>query len=352
MEQDLYNILGVNRDASSDEIRKAFKSLSKKYHPDRFAGKSDAEKQEAEEKFKDINRAYQVLGDDDKRRNYDQFGSEDGPSNMFGGGFNPFGGGFNPFESFFGHGHRSASKPIERGKDIQMKVQITLEELFTGTTKKLKYNRQVRCINCHGAGGTGVKICPHCNGSGMITERKAMGPNAWQMKTIPCPHCNGSGKIIENKCPTCYGNGLIKESTTIELNIPAGIIHNDVIRYSGGGADSKDRKGTTGDLLAIIQYDFIDDDKYELTVENNKVNVTEHVFIPFYDLLLGYTYKATIPNGEEKDVQIPIGIHDGRKFNVYSGKVDYNIIVHYLYPDKIPNTVQNLLLDIKRIYEK
>lgn len=350
MEKDLYNILGINRNASSEEIRKAYKSLSKTWHPDRFAGKSDAEKKEAEEKFKDINYAYQVLSDPDKKQNYDQFGSEDGPGNMFGNnGFNPFD--FNPFESFFGHGHRNRPQVIERGKDIKLNISISIEDLFNGTTKKIKYNKPVRCINCHGAGGTGIKICPHCNGTGMVTERHSMGPGSWSIMNKPCTKCNGTGKIVEHKCTTCHGEGLIKESTTVDINIPAGIIHNDVIRISGMGADSKDRKGTSGDLLAIIQYDFIENDNYELTVENGKVNVTEHVMIPYYDLLLGYTYKAQIPNGTEKNVNIPIGIQDGKKLEIYSGKTNYNIIIHYLYPNKIPNGVQNLLLDIKKIYE-
>lgn len=354
MEKDLYNILGIDRNASDRDIKSAYKALSKQYHPDRQAGKSDEEKKEAEEKFKEINHAYQILGDPDKKRNYDQFGSENGPGNMFNNGFNPFDfdpfmGGFNPFGNM---GQRP--RTVEKGKDIQITVNISIEELFTGATKKLKYNRPVRCVNCHGEGGSGVKMCSHCNGTGMVTERKSMGPNSWAITNSSCPKCKGTGKIVEHKCPTCHGDGFTKESTTVEVNIAPGIIHDNVIVKSGFGADAKSRNGTTGDLHVRVQYDFINDDRYELVVDRNgKVNVTEDIFIPYYDLMLGCTYTVNLPTGKTKDIFIQSCTKDFTKVNVYKGdQVLYNIVIHYLYPEKLSDDEYTHIKAIKDKFSK
>lgn len=354
MEQkDYYNILGLSRDASDKEIKKKFRELSRLYHPDRQAGKSDEEKKEAEEKFKEINQAYSVLSDPEKKSNYDQYGDENGPSmggfNPFGPGFNPFGGGgFDPFSSFFGG---RQTRRVERGKDIRVKVKISLEELFNGTTKKIKYNRLVKCVNCHGTGGTGVKICPDCGGTGMMQKRTMVGPNSWSIETAPCNKCHGTGKIVEHKCPTCNGDGLVSESCTAEFIIKPGMIHNESIIIAEKGSEARSRDGITGDLEAVVIYDFLDREDLELTVEQGKVHVVQHIAIPYYDLLLGIKYNLELPYGGNMDVSIPHGIHDGYIMAITRNKaVDYSIAIHYKFPDKISDEEKTLIEQIKKLH--
>lgn len=356
MEQkDYYNILGISRDATLDDIKKSYRALSRTYHPDRQAGKSDKEKKEAEEKFKEINQAYSVLSDPEKKSNYDQYGDENGPSiggfNPFGGGFNPFGGaGFDAFSSFFGGGHRRA-RSIEKGKSIRVKVKISLEELFNGTTKKIKYKRDVKCVNCHGTGGTGVKICPDCGGTGMMQKRTMVGPNSWSIETAPCNKCHGTGKIVEHKCPTCHGNGLVEESCTTEFMIKPGMIHNESIVVADKGSEARSRDGINGDLEVVVQYDFIGREDLELTLENDKVHVTQHIAIPYYDLLLGLKYNLELPYGGTMDVNIPRGIHDGYVMAITRDKaVNYSIAVHYKYPEKLSDEEVDLIKQIKSLH--
>lgn len=349
MEKNLYDILGVDKNATASELKASFKKLSRLYHPDRQAGKSDTEKKEAEEMFKDINHAYEVLSDPEKRSNYDQFGTENPQQGGFGGfpgfpgfgGFNPFGFDFNPF------GNNRRPRTVERGKDIQIKVKISVEELFTGVNKKIKYNRLVRCINCHGTGGSGVKLCPECNGSGFKMEQKQIAPGSFSITQTPCKRCNGTGQIVEHKCPTCGGDGLVKESTTVEINVEMGTAHNTAIRMSGYGAETKTKGGVPGDLIAIVQYDFLDNENYEVYAKDNKIYVAEHIYIPYYDMLLGCSCDINLPTGDPYHLYIDPCTPEGTTKEIIQGYANYNVILHYKYPNKLSDIEKEHIQYIK-----
>lgn len=251
--RDYYEVLGVNRNASDEELKKAYRVLAKKYHPD--VNKTA----EAETLFKEIGEAYSILSDPDKRRQYDQFGFE-GLNGSFSSGFS---GGFNPFDIFndlfgggFSGGFSSSSArrnaPV-RGRDIKESIKITFIEAAFGTKKTLNISRSESCEKCNGTGakeGTGMKTCPQCRGTGemRIQQNTLFG----QMITATtCSKCNGKGKIIEEFCENCKGSGNIKVTKKIEINIPKGIDNNQIISLRGQG-DAGRNGGPEGDLLVHI----------------------------------------------------------------------------------------------------
>lgn len=238
--RDYYEVLGVDKNASEDDIKKAFKKAAMKYHPDRFANASDAEKKEAEEKFKEVNEAYQVLSDSKRKQQYDQFGhaafepggagfSDFDPnsfdfgdifSNIFGGGSSGFGG----FEGFSGFGGSSRRSYVEPGNDLRYNLEITLEEAAKGVEKTIKYKRNGKCEFCNGTGAEDgkTKTCPTCNGQGTIRTQQRTILGVMQSQTI-CPDCHGTGKVPEKKCKHCHGTGTAKEIVEKKINVPAGI---------------------------------------------------------------------------------------------------------------------------------
>lgn len=263
--RDYYEVLGVGRDASLDEIKKAYRKLALKYHPDRNPGDK-----EAEEKFKEATEAYEVLRDSEKRSQYDRFGHS-GVSGMGGaGGFEGFGGfdlsdalrafmrdfgGFG-FEDFFGTERTSHRRhaTAARGNDLQIRLRLTLEEIATGVTKKIKVSRKVPCSRCKGAGvkeGTSRRTCSNCRGSGEIRQvsRSIFG----QFVNIQtCPACGGEGTVVSDPCPSCGGEGRIEGSKSVEVKIPAGVASGNYIRLEGQG-DQGPRGGPAGDLIILIE---------------------------------------------------------------------------------------------------
>ena len=263
--RDYYEVLGVGKDADAKEIKKAYRKLAMKYHPDKNPGNK-----EAEEKFKEINEAYEVLSDEEKRSTYDRFG-HDGLNNQggfgggqgFGGGFG--GGGFGGFEDIFGDifgssgfgggfgGGGSRRRGPRRGADIKQSVTITFEEAAFGKKLKVKLNRNEECEECHGSGakpGTSKKTCPTCHGTGTIqsVQRTPFGNIASQRT---CSTCNGEGEINENPCTKCHGTGSIRKTKTIEVDIPAGIDDGQMIKLSGQG-EIGEKGGPRGDLYIIV----------------------------------------------------------------------------------------------------
>lgn len=270
MGKDYYKILGVERTASADEIKKAYKKLAIKYHPDRQGDKSEAEKKEAEDKFKEAAEAYSVLSDNDKRQRYDQFG-EAGVNGQ--GGFGGFGqGGFTMDDIFsqfgdifegmgFGFGGRGGAsygggrqqKRRYKGDDLRVKVRLTLEEISTGVTKKFKVKKDIVCQECHGSGCNGdskPETCSQCNGTGYIitTQRTMFG--MMQQQAV-CPHCHGEGTIIKDKCNHCHGTGIEKGEEVIEVHIPAGVQEGMVVTAQGKG-NAGPHNGVNGDIQVII----------------------------------------------------------------------------------------------------
>lgn len=241
--RDYYEVLGVDKKASEDEIKKAYRRIAIKYHPDRQQGKSEAEQKEAEEKFKEAAEAYDVLHDPKKRESYDQFGFDGakmGGFGGFGGGsfsmddiFSMFGdvfggrGGFGGFSGFGG----GAQRQQHRGSDLRLKVRLSLQEVATGCTKKFKVRKDVTCTHCHGTGaegGSGTETCPTCHGQGYVIRTTQSLFGMMQSQSI-CPNCHGEGTIIKNKCHECNGEGVVKGEEVVEINIPAGVAEGMVV---------------------------------------------------------------------------------------------------------------------------
>ncbi len=265
--RDFYEVLGVDRNADADALKKAYRKLAIQYHPDRQQGKSDAEKKEAEEKFKEAAEAYDVLSDPNKRARYDQLGPE-GYDQMGGGGysgggmsmediFRQFGdlfGGFGGFGSFSGFGDSGGGSSVSYGTNLRVRVKVTLQEVAKGTEKKIKIPRQVSCQSCHGTGaknGTALETCSNCHGSGIEVRirRTILG----QMQTqSACSVCGGSGKRIKERCPDCGGTGLIKREEVVTINIPAGVQEGMMLTMRGKGNDAPGG-GVPGDLQIVIE---------------------------------------------------------------------------------------------------
>ena len=264
--RDYYEVLGVDRNASANDIKKAYRKLAIQYHPDKQHDKSDAEKKEAEEKFKEAAEAYSVLSDADKKARYDQFGHEGlgGAGGFSGAGmdmndiFSMFGdifggrGGFGGFGGFGGGGGSAAPQKF-RGSDQRVKVKLTLQEIANGVTKKFKLKKYVPCTHCGGTGaeGNATETCPDCKGTGRVirTQQSFFG----MMRTeAACPRCNGEGKIIKNKCTHCNGDGIVMGEEVVEVQIPAGVMDGMQLSMRGKGNAGK-RNGIPGDLLILVE---------------------------------------------------------------------------------------------------
>ena len=247
MASNYYEILGVGKTATADEIKSAYRKLAKKYHPDPYTSASEAEKKNAEEKFKEVNHAYEVLSDDQKRKMYDAYGDENGPQAGAGGfgGFSSAGGfGFDVDDIFstifsgFGGGSRSRNENApRRGQDILKNVTLTFEEAVFGVQKTVTVKRVENCSHCSGTGakdGTAFKVCTQCNGRGRVTMSQRTPFGVINTESV-CPTCKGTGKIITEKCQHCGGQGRQEQTREIKVNIPAGIDAGQRITYRGEG---------------------------------------------------------------------------------------------------------------------
>ena len=271
--RDYYEVLGVNKNATDDELKKAYRKLAKKYHPDANLDN----KAEAEAKFKEVNEAYETLSNPQKRRMYDQFGP-DGPQGFGGGAGGPFGGqngyysysssgfdGFGDFgdlgdifSSFFGGGFGGKSSRKQngpkKGADLNLQLDITFEEAFLGVEKEIIINRNEECSHCHGTGarpGTSVTKCPECNGTGQV--RQVQNTILGQMQTTrTCATCHGSGEIIKEPCDICRGKGKVRKQPKIKVKIPAGIDNGQTVVLRGEG-EPGEKGGSKGDLYITVK---------------------------------------------------------------------------------------------------
>jgi molecular chaperone DnaJ len=308
--RDYYEVLGVDKGASQDEIKKAYRKMAIKYHPDR-----NPDNKEAEEKFKEAAEAYEVLHDPQKRQQYDQFGFN-GPQGGFGGFggaggmdmddiFSMFGdifgghsGGFGGFGGFGGSQGRGQQR-VYRGSDLRLKVKLSLQEVASGVTKKFKVRKDIACPHCHGSGAEGNAVpetCPTCHGTGMVsrTVRSVFGMMTTQSE---CPTCHGEGKIIKNKCKHCGGNGTVKGEEIVEINIPAGVEEGMVINVSGKG-NAGPRNGINGDIQVVVEE------------EPNNTFVRDHQDV-IYNLLLDFPTatlggSVEIPTIDNKRVRMKV----------------------------------------------
>ena len=306
--KDFYETLGVARSASDEEIKKAYRKLAMKYHPDRNPGNA-----EAEEKFKEVQKAYDILSDKQKRSAYDQYGHAGVDPNMGAGGFGGFGGfggaqGFDfgdIFSQMFG-GAAGGRQPNYQGADLQYAVEITLEEAAKGIKKRITIPTHQECGVCHGSGakpGTSATTCATCHGSGTIHVRQAI----FQMQQT-CPTCHGSGKQIKDPCASCRGEGRVKTTKTVEVNIPAGIDDGQRIRLSGEGEPGM-HGAPSGDLYVVVHV------KEHKTFERNGLDLHCEMPISFAIAALGGEVEVPTLNGKVK-LSIPKETQTGRRMRV------------------------------------
>jgi len=313
--RDYYEILGLGKDASAAEIKKAYRQLALKYHPDK-----NPDNKEAEEHFKEAAEAYEILSDENKRSRYDQFGhaglggaSGTNGYNMsmddifsqfgdiFGDAFGGFGGGF----SGFGGGGRTRRR-VNRGSNLRVKVKLTLEEIAKGVEKKIKVTKYVGCNSCSGSGskgGSSYSSCSTCHGTGQVT--RISNTFLGQMQTSStCPSCGGEGQTIVNKCPECTGNGIVKGEEVISMNIPAGVEDGMQLSMSGKG-NAGARSGVPGDLIILIE---------EIEHENfdrDGVNLLHDAFISITDAAIGANIEVPTIEGKAR-IKITPGTQGGK----------------------------------------
>ena len=311
--RDYYEVLGVNKTASEDEIKKAYRKIAIKYHPDRNPGDK-----QAEEKFKEAAEAYDVLHDPQKRQQYDQFGF-DGPMGAGGfGGFNAssmnmddifsmfgdiFGG--RGFGGFGGGGQRRPQQ--HRGSDLRLKVRLTLEEINKGVTKKFKVRKDIPCSHCHGSGaeqGSTMEQCPTCHGSGVITHTTQSIFGMMQTQGV-CPTCNGEGQIIKNKCHECGGTGIVKGEEVVEISIPAGVAEGMVVNVPGKGNAGK-RNGINGDIQVYIEE--VESD----TFIRDGNNLIYNMLLDFPTAALGGEMEIPTIEGSKLKIKIEGGTQPGK----------------------------------------
>lgn len=319
--RDYYEVLGVSKGATDDEIKKAFRQQSKKYHPDLHPGDK-----EAEAKFKEVNEAYQVLSDADKKSRYDRFGHAGVDPNYgaggAGGGFNGAGFDFGDifgdiFGGFGGFGGGSRRNGPRRGADVRQVVDITFEEAAFGCTKKINITKQEKCDTCNGTGakpGTSADTCPHCHGTGQIQtqQRTILG---YMTNVTTCPHCKGEGKIIKEPCRDCRGTGKMRKSKVIEINVPAGIDNGQTMQLTGQG-EAGDRGGPNGDLLVTIRVR-----PHELFKrEGNDVYISMPISIA--QAALGATLTVPTLDGAV-EYEIPEGTQTGTRFRLRGKGIPY-----------------------------
>ncbi len=375
--KDYYEILGVPRDASQEEIKRAYRKLAVKYHPDKNPGDK-----EAEEKFKEITEAYAVLSDPEKRKLYDQFGHaafEQGAGGGYSGGYT--GGGFNfegfdlndafkifeevfgggdIFDSIFGGGFSkrrgySSRGYKKRGDNIQVELPLTLEEIATGTTKKIKYKRYVTCSSCGGTGSKSGKrtTCPTCGGTGQVRDvKRSVFGNVISITT--CPTCRGTGEILSDLCPVCNGTGRVKEQEIVEVRIPAGVEEGNYIPLRGKGHQGSNG-GPAGDLIVIIR------EKPHEIFERIGNDLYARLNIPFSKAVLGGKIKIKTLDQKEVEVNIPKGIKSDKVIKLKGkGLVDYEtgkrgdlyLRISIIVPDNISSEYKKLIEELAKIEEK
>lgn len=294
-----YDILGIGKDASQDEVKRAYRKLAMKYHPDTHPGD-----RECEDKFKEISEAYEVLSDETKRHNYDTYGTAD-PQNQGFAHSDPmdifasfFGQGFSPFNHFEWN-----NSP--RGASIQTVINITMDEAFNGCSKTIKYNRNVRCSECNGLGGKDRETCPNCHGTGMEVRS-----NGFMRMSTTCTRCGGRGTIIKDKCPKCNGSGMETITEELKVDIPAGILSGMKMSIGGMGNQGRESSSVNGDLILIVN---VSNGSHFSRSDNDIYVKTE---ISILQAMIGGDITIPTIDGSEVRINIPSGTQSGDTLRV------------------------------------
>lgn len=353
--RDYYEVLGINRNATKEEIKKAYRKMAMQYHPDRNPGDKSAE-----DKFKEAAEAYEILSHDDKRNNYDRFGHEGVRGNGFGAEgfssvndifshFSDIFGGSSIFDEFFGGSQRGRSRRRGAGvagSDLRVTLKLTLEEIATGVNKKLKIRKQVKCNDCNGTGaqaGTSLKNCPVCNGAGEVktVSRSVFG----QFVNIqPCNNCHGEGQVVDSPCKSCSGDGRIDAETMIKIDVPAGVEEGNYMTMRGEGNAGK-RGGQSGDIIVVFQ---------ELPHEQfirDKDDIIFNLFITFPQAALGADIEVPTLTGKAM-LKIDSGTQPGKLLKMkgkgirhlnYSGSGDQIVKINVAIPQKLNSKEKDLI---------
>ncbi|MBP5712674.1 MAG: molecular chaperone DnaJ [Prevotella sp.] len=357
--RDYYEVLGVSKSATEDEIKKAYRKIAIKYHPDRNPGDK-----EAEEKFKEAAEAYSVLSDKQKRQQYDQFGF-DGPN--MGGGFGGFSGNFSMDDIFSmfgdifgGHGFGGfsgfgggAQRAQYRGTDLRLKVRLSLQEVSTGVTKKFKVRKDVTCSHCHGSGaenGSGSETCPTCHGQGVVvkTVRTMLGMMQTQSE---CPTCHGEGTVIKNKCHECGGTGVVKGEEVVEINIPAGVAEGMVVNVPGKG-NAGPHNGVNGNIQV-----YIEEEKNDTFIRDGQ-DVLYNLLLDFPTAALGGEIEIPTIEGTKVKIKVEPGTQPGKTLRLRgkglpavqgygSGRGDLVVNISVYVPKEVSRSEKEMLMKLR-----
>lgn len=349
--KDFYEVLGIAKGASEDEIKKAYRKLARQHHPDLNKEKPE----EAAEKMKELNEAYEVLSDTGKRQQYDQFGhAAFDPSQGGGqGGFGGFGGDAGGFGDIFdmmfggaGGGRRRRPNGPERGDDLRYDLELTFEEAAFGVNKNIQVTRMESCDTCHGSGaaeGTHPETCPVCHGTGQV-QQQVNTPFGRMMNVVACQRCNGTGQIITNPCPTCKGKGRVRKTRTLEVKVPAGVDEGARLRMSGEGEGGL-RGGPSGDLYVYLHV------KDHPLFERDGNDVWCEVPLPMIKATLGAEIEVPTLDGKVS-LKIPEGTQTGKVFRLKDKGIprlhgrdrgDQYVRVKVIIPTKLDDKQRELL---------
>ncbi len=358
--RDYYEVLGVGKDADGTTIKKAYRKMAIQYHPDKNPGDKTAE-----EKFKEAAEAYEVLSDPDKKARYDRYGHA-GVSGHGGGGFSGgmtmddifqqfgdiFGDSGSPFDSFFGGGRTRARPRGQRGSNLRIKVTLTLEEIASGVTKKIKVKKHVTCDQCNGSGAkdsSSVQTCTTCRGAGYVRQVKNTFLGQMQT-TVTCPTCNGSGQQVTASCPKCKGDGRMYGEETLDIEIPAGVEEGMQLSLRGKG-NAGAKGGPAGDLLINIE------EKPHEFLQRDAMNLIHELYLNFADAALGTSVEVPTIDGRVK-IKVPAGTQSGKIFRLKGkglpsvqayGTGDQLIHVNVWTPKKVNDEERELLEKLKNM---
>ena len=359
--RDYYEILGINRNATKDDIKKAYRKLAMQYHPDR-----NPDDKVAEEKFKEAAEAYEILSHDDKRNNYDRFGHEGVRGSTFGtegfssvndifSHFSDIFGGSSIFDEFFGGSQRGRSRRRgggTPGSDMRITLKLTLEEIATGMSKKIKIKKQVKCNECNGIGakaGTSLKTCPVCNGAGEVktVSRSVFGQF---VNITACHNCNGEGQVIDSPCRNCSGDGRVQSEATINIEVPAGVQDGNYMTLRGEGNSGK-RGGQSGDIIVVFQ-----ELPHEHFLREND-DIIYNLFVTFPQAALGSEIEVPTLNGKAI-LKIDSGTQPGKMLKMkgkgirhlnYSGSGDQIVKINVAIPQKLNSKEKEIIKQLSEM---